>query len=67
MVDTAKALVCPECGRSMEGLDPEGHALSHFPVYLDPAKSSKLAAKIQKLIQKGGVTPQEYIKLHEEV
>jgi hypothetical protein len=51
----------------MEGLDPEGHALSHFPVYLDPAKSSKLAAKIQKLIQKGGVTPQEYIKLHEEV
>jgi len=60
-------LVCPECGRNMEGLDPEGHSLVHYPEYLDPATSGKRAKVIQAKILAGGVTPDEYAKLHEEV
>lgn len=65
MVDNT--LVCPECGVEMKGLDPEGHALAHYPVYLDPAKSSKLAIKRQAQILAGGVTKDQYVKEHSEV
>lgn len=64
MADTK--LVCPECGKAMTGLDPYGHALSHFPEYLDPAKSSKLAIKRQKQILAGGVTLEVYQTEHTE-
>lgn len=64
MVDTK--LVCPECGADMSKLDPYGHALSHFPEYLDPAKSSKLAIKRQKLILAGGVPVTVYDSEHKE-
>lgn len=64
MVEITK--VCPECGKDMSKLDAEGHSLSHFPDYLDPAKSSKLSIKRQKQIQSGGVSPAEYSKAHAE-
>ncbi len=55
---------CPECGADMSTLDPEGHALTHWPDYLDPAKSSKAARMRQLLTLNGGVTDAEYKKLH---
>lgn len=63
MSDTG--LVCPECGVSMDGVDPAGHSLSHYPDYLDPSKSSKLAIKRQKLIQAGGVPLDVYLAEHQ--
>ena len=54
--------VCPECGISLEGIDLVGHALVHFPEYLDPAKSSKKARNHQTLLLKGGVTVADYVK-----
>lgn len=59
-------LVCAECGVSMVGLDPHGHMLTHFPEYLDPAKSSKLSIKRQKQILAGGISKEQYIKDHTE-
>ncbi len=59
-------LVCPECGVDMSNLDPEGHALVHYPDYLDPAKTSKEARKYQKLILSGGVSQGQYQSLHKE-
>lgn len=66
MADKPTVLVCPECGVSMEGLDPVGHALTHYPEYLDPAISGKKARVIQAKILEGGVSPEDYQKLHEE-
>ena len=57
--------VCPECGASMGEIDPEGHALTHWVEYLDPAKSSGEARKRQKQVLTGGVTVSEYRKSHE--
>ena len=54
--------VCPECGVSLADKDPIGHALTHFPNFLDPAKSSIKARKHQELIINGGVTVAEYAK-----
>lgn len=65
MVETD--LVCPECGIVLKGRDLVGHALSHFPEYLDPAKSHPIARKRQLQILKGGVSKAEYDKSHEEV
>ncbi len=65
MVDTFK--VCPECGKPLVNTKLEAHALTHYPAYLDPAKSGKLAIKRQALILSGGVTPEAYKKDHEEV
>lgn len=59
--------VCPECGVELEKYNLVGHALSHFPEYLDPAKSSPVARKRQKAILEGGVTKAQYLKEHEEV
>jgi len=59
--------VCPECGKDMSKLDPEGHSLEHFPEYLDPARSGKLAIKRQKLILAGGVPLAQYLAEHAEV
>ncbi len=56
--------VCPECGADMTHLDPEGHSLTHWPDYLDPAKSSKEARRRQALTLKGGVTQAEFDKIH---
>ncbi len=64
MTETTK--VCPECGVSLASLSLEGHALSHYPDYLDPAKSGKLAKIRQKLILSGGVTPEQFKKEHTE-
>lgn len=58
--------VCPECGKSLKGQNLFAHSLLHFPQYLDPAKSSKLAIKRQAQIIGGGVTREVYIKEHEE-
>ncbi len=58
-----KSLVCPECGRDMAGLNPVGHALTHYPDYLDPARSSRKARAIKAKIESGGVTPEEFAKL----
>lgn len=65
MADNVK--VCPECGRDLAGLDVEGHSLTHFPEYLDPAKSSREARRRQQLLLKGGVTREEYQKMKAEV
>ncbi len=62
-----KILVCPECGKPLHDQNLRGHMLSHFPEYLDPAKSSKLAIKRQKQILDGGVTLAVYQKEHQEV
>lgn len=59
--------VCPECGVELAGLDLEGHSLTHYPEYLDPAKSGKDAKNRQKLILAGGVSKADYLKLHREV
>lgn len=67
-MDTIKnvpAKVCPECGISLEGVDYHAHSLSHWPDYLDPAKSSKEARKRKGLLDAGGITPSEYAKLRE--
>lgn len=64
MVDLTK--VCPECGADLTNLDPVGHALTHYPEYLDPAKSSKVSMKRQKQILAGGVSQETYIKEHTE-
>ena len=61
-----KKLVCPECGKDMTNLDPVGHALEHYPEYLDPAKSGKLARKRQTQIMAGGVTLAVYTAEHTE-
>lgn len=55
-------LVCPECGMSMDGLDFHAHSLTHWPEYLDPARSSKKAIANQKATLSGGVTIAQYIK-----
>ncbi len=60
MADTKK--VCPECGRDLEGVDVEAHSLSHWPVVLDPATSSKEAKARKRLLEQGGVTEGEYLK-----
>lgn len=57
--------VCPECGVELEGRNLIAHALSHYPEYLDPAKSSKKARERQKLILAGGVTKLQYLKTQE--
>lgn len=60
--------VCPECGASMATLDPYGHMLTHYPEFLEPAKSSKNARRNQKEILEGGVSVETYNKrLKEEV
>ncbi len=59
------AKVCPECGVSLEGKDLQGHALSHYPDYLDPQKSSKVAIKRKAQLLAGGVSASEYQKSHE--
>lgn len=64
-VKVKTGFVCPECGAVMSRLDPEGHALSHFPEYLDPAKSSPEARKRRTAILAGGVSPEVYAKIHE--
>lgn len=58
--------VCPECGVELKGYDLEGHSLTHYPDYLDPAKSSKMAMKRKAQLLAGGVTPDEYNKTHTE-
>ncbi len=63
---TDLGLVCPECGVELKGLDIEGHSLTHWPEYLDPAKSSKEARKRQAALLKGGVTKDQYLKDHTE-
>lgn len=65
MTDVVK--VCPECGRDLAGLDLEGHSLTHYPEYLDPAKSGKLAQKRQKALLAGGVTQAQFDADHKEV
>lgn len=55
--------VCPECGRDLTGVNPRAHSLEHYPEYLDPARSSKEARKMQALINAGGVTIDEYEKM----
>jgi hypothetical protein len=59
--------VCPECGFELVKIDLMAHALEHWPEYLDPAKSSKLARIRQEKLLKGGVTYDEYLKDHSEV
>lgn len=56
--------ICPVCGVDLTGLNLFGHMLSHYPEFLDPAKSSALAIKCQKLLLAGGVTPDQFKKLH---
>ncbi len=56
--------VCPECGKDMLVLDPVGHSLSHYPEYLDPARSSAKARERQKQILAGGVPQTVYIAEH---
>ena len=58
--------VCPECGCAMEGLNPDAHALSHWPDFLEPNKSSRQARKRQTQVKRGGVTMEEYNKEREE-
>lgn len=58
--------VCPECGVDLSKFSLLGHMLTHFPMYLDPAKSSKAAIKRQKQILDGGVSKETYIKEHTE-
>lgn len=58
---THESLVCPECGVDMNNLDPEGHSLSHYPEYLDPAKTSVTARNHQRLILAGGVPKSAYL------
>lgn len=64
MIDTIK--VCPECGKDLTGLDLIGHSLTHFPEYLDLAKSSKLARERQKQLLAGGVTKEAFDKAHKK-
>lgn len=59
--------VCPECGISLEGLNAKAHSFTHWPEYLDPARSSNLARVRQKQCNEGGVTPAEYTAAHKEV
>lgn len=66
MPDKPTGKVCPECGVSLDDLDVVGHSLTHYPEYLDPAKSGKDARNRQQLLLKGGVTVDEYNKLHKE-
>lgn len=63
MEDTDR--VCPECGVVLKGLNIVAHSLTHFPEYLDPAKSSKLARERQKKLLAGGITRAEYKKSQE--
>lgn len=63
-MDTVK--VCPECGISLSGLNISAHALTHWPEYLNPATSSKLARKRQALTLAGGVTAAQYEADHKE-
>ena len=62
LIPSTVTLVCPECGADMSKLDPQGHSLSHYPDYLDPAKSSAGAKANQKRILAGGVRLSEYLK-----
>ncbi len=64
-MDEEYVKVCPECGISFESIDPIAHALSHWPEYLDPAKSSTEARKRQRLTFQGGVSPTEFKRIHE--
>ena len=52
---------CPECGLALDGIDVIAHALTHYPEYLDPARSSKQARDNQKLLLDGGVTFEAYV------
>lgn len=56
--------VCPECGIPVDGINLEGHSLSHWNTFLDPQKSSPEARKRQKALLAGGVSREEYEKAH---
>lgn len=58
--------VCPECGISLVGVDYLAHAYTHWPEYLDPAKSSKEARKRQALLYGGGVSKAKYDEMRKE-
>jgi hypothetical protein len=62
----SEGLVCPECGADMAQLDPMGHSLTHYPEFLDPAKSSPKARASQKAILAGGVSKAVYLKKFEQ-
>ena len=57
--------VCPECGISLDGIDKAAHSLTHWPEYLDPAKSGKDARKRQAMLLNGGVSKADFMRLHE--
>ncbi len=63
---TTKSLVCPECGRVLAGQDVYAHALTHWPEYLDPGKSSREARNRQKALLNGGITLEAYEASHRE-
>lgn len=62
-----KAYVCPECGADMSKLDPNGHSLTHWPSFLDPARSSVEARKRQEQTLAGGIPASEFRLLEKEI
>jgi len=45
---------CPECGEDLEGLDPVGHALSHWPESIPDRPEYKEARRRQKILMDMG-------------
>ena len=62
-VPPPQKLICPECGVDMADRDPIGHRLSHFPAFMDPARTTQTARDIAQLIEQGGITQAEYDRL----
>ena len=53
---TSARLVCPECGVPMNGLDPKGHALSHWNHIPDGSQYQEARKRRQMLLEFGGAT-----------
>lgn len=49
---------CPECGCSLDGLDREGHALTHWPAEL-PREAATLNARKRQAALLGKRAPEE--------
>lgn len=59
-------MVCPECGVPLDGIDLRAHSLTHWPEYLDPARSSKKARVRQERLSMGGVTAEYFVNEDKE-
>lgn len=56
-------LVCPECGVDMATTPPAKHVYTHWPEYMDPARTELRSRALKDACIKGGVSPRQYERI----